>query len=60
MGLGELILVLILVLFFCGGKKLPLIGEGLGKGITEIKRAIRNFSSPDGEEEKKTGGHPRN
>jgi sec-independent protein translocase protein TatA len=44
LGPGELILILILVLFFCGGKRLPLIGEGLGKGITEFKRAIRSLA----------------
>jgi sec-independent protein translocase protein TatA len=53
LGVGELILILILVLFFCGGKRLPLIGEGLGKGITEFKRAIRNMSASDGDQDKK-------
>jgi sec-independent protein translocase protein TatA len=53
LGVGELILILILVLFFCGGKRLPLIGEGIGKGITEFKRAIRNLSPSDADREKK-------
>ncbi len=44
MGLGpwELILILILLIFFYGGRKLPQIGEGLGKGISELKRALRD------------------
>jgi sec-independent protein translocase protein TatA len=53
LGVGELILILILILFFCGGKRLPLIGEGLGKGISEFKKAIRNLSTPEADREKK-------
>ncbi len=45
LGPGELVLVLILVLIFYGGKKLPAIGEGLGKSITEFRNSIR--SNPD-------------
>ncbi len=43
LGLGptELILILIVVLFFYGGKRFPEIGEGLGKSITAFKKAIR-------------------
>lgn len=57
MGLGmtELIIILVLVLFFYGGKKLPMIGEGLGRGITEFKRAIRNLSGSEDDPEKKRG-----
>ncbi|NTW35936.1 MAG: twin-arginine translocase TatA/TatE family subunit [Syntrophobacteraceae bacterium] len=53
LGVGELILILILVLFFCGGKRLPLIGEGLGRGITEFKRALRNLSPSEKDRDKK-------
>jgi sec-independent protein translocase protein TatA len=53
LGVGELILILILVLFFCGGKRLPLIGEGLGKGISEFKKAIRSLSSSDADRDRK-------
>jgi len=53
LGVGELILILILVLFFCGGKRLPLIGEGLGRGITEFKKAIRNLSQSEKDPDRK-------
>ncbi len=55
LGVSELIIILVLVLFFYGGKKLPMIGEGLGKGITEFKRAIRSLSAPEGPSDKKQG-----
>lgn len=44
-GITELVLVLIVVLFFMGGKRLPQIGDGLGRGIAEFKKALRPSSS---------------
>ena len=46
-GLGpwELIIILIVVVFIFGGRRLPQLGEGLGKSITEFKKAIRDPSS---------------
>lgn len=45
-GLGpiELILILLLIVIFVGGKKLPQVGENLGRGISEFKRAIKGDS----------------
>ena len=56
-GLGplEILLILFVILFFTGGKKLPEIGKGIGKGIGEFKRALRGSSpSPDGKEPENT------
>ncbi|MHB1178413.1 MAG: Sec-independent protein translocase subunit TatA/TatB [Daejeonella sp.] len=41
MGLGgpELILIAVVILFLFGGKKLPELMRGLGKGISEFKNA---------------------
>lgn len=46
LGLGplELIVILVLIVIFVGGKKLPQVGENLGRGISEFKRAIRGDS----------------
>ena len=43
-GLGptELIIILLIVLVIFGAKKLPEIGSGLGKGITNFKKAIKD------------------
>ena len=47
-GVGEiLILVLILIILF-GGKKIPELAKGLGKGIRSFKKAIK------GEDEEKS------
>ena len=39
LGFQELLLLLVIMLLFFGGKKLPEIASGLGKGIREFKRA---------------------
>jgi TatA/E family protein of Tat protein translocase len=43
-GLGgqELLIVLGVGFLLFGGRKLPEIGEGLGKGITSFKRALQD------------------
>jgi len=36
----ELILILLVVLVFFGGKKIPELMKGLGKGVKEYKKAM--------------------
>ncbi|MCY1548727.1 Sec-independent protein translocase protein TatA [compost metagenome] len=60
-GGGEMILIMIAILLLFGGKKLPELARGLGKGIREfkdasegVKREIhRNINSVTAEEEEK-------
>ena len=40
-GIGELLLILIIVLIVFGAGKLPEIGEGLGKGIKNFRKAVK-------------------
>ncbi|GLI32818.1 twin-arginine translocase TatA/TatE family subunit [Desulforhabdus amnigena] len=60
LGLGpmELVIILFLLLFFFGGKKLPQIGENLGRGISEFRRSLKgkpsNLASPGGDGTGKT------
>ena len=42
-GVTELIIVLVIVLIIFGANKLPKIGEGLGKGIRNFKKALLNY-----------------
>lgn len=59
MGGSEIILILVVVLLMFGGKKLPELARGLGKGIREfkdasegVKREIhRNINAMDVEED---------
>ncbi len=42
LGIGEVLLIGLVILIFFGPKKLPEIGKGLGKGLSEFKRAMRD------------------
>jgi sec-independent protein translocase protein TatA len=40
LGMGELIIILLIVLLVFGASRLPQIGEGLGKAIRGLKRGL--------------------
>jgi sec-independent protein translocase protein TatA len=44
MGIGwqEILLILLVVLLLFGAKRIPEIAKGLGKGISEFKKAARD------------------
>ena len=41
LGVPELLVIAILVLFLFGGKKLPEMGKGIGEGIRNFKKSIK-------------------
>ncbi len=43
LGMGEMVLIFLVVLLLFGAKKLPEIGSSLGKGIREFKSSIREI-----------------
>ena len=54
MGLGapEIILILAVVLILFGGKKIPELMKGLGKGVKEFKDAQNGTNEPANAEDK--------
>ena len=52
-GLGptELIVILCILFLLFGAKKIPQLARGLGKGITEFKRGLKDQSKEDGDTE---------
>ena len=42
-GIGELIVILLIVLFLFGAKKLPDIARALGKSIKEFKKGAKDI-----------------
>ena len=48
LGMGELVVILIIVVVLFGANKLPQLGAGLGEGIRSFKRAM------NGDEDKPT------
>lgn len=41
LGIGELLVILVIVLVIFGAGKLPEIGEGLGRGIRSFRKEVR-------------------
>ncbi len=41
-GMPELLVILVIILIIFGATKLPQIGDGLGKGIRNFKKGIKN------------------
>jgi sec-independent protein translocase protein TatA len=57
LGIGELLIIFLVILILFGSKKIPDLAQGLGKGIREFKKAIRDVEDdikmPDNKSEKK-------
>ena len=45
LGFGELLLIVFVIIVFFGPKKIPEIAKGLGKGIAEFRRAMRDVQT---------------
>lgn len=52
LGVQELLIILLIVLVIFGASKLPQLGRGLGEGIRNFKKGVRDES--DGAEDQKT------
>ena len=50
LGAPELIIIVVLVLLLFGGKKIPELMKGLGKGIKEFKSASKEESNENKED----------
>lgn len=45
----ELLPILIILIIIFGARKLPEIGSGLGKGIKEFKKSVKDIDKEDNE-----------
>ena len=50
-GMGELIIILLIVLVVFGASKLPAIGDALGRSIKNFKRATKGADDEDDKDE---------
>lgn len=55
LGLQEILVILVILFLLFGAKRLPAIGEGLGKTMREIRK-IRGEKKSGGEKDKKDQG----
>jgi sec-independent protein translocase protein TatA len=46
LGMGELVMILVIVTVVFGATKLPALGDGLGKAIKNFKRSIEPSEEP--------------
>ena len=53
LGTTEIILIVVVVLLLFGGKKIPELMRGLGKGIKEFKDSSKGIDSEEKKEEQK-------
>jgi len=51
-GTTEIILILILVLLLFGGRKIPELMKGLGKGVKSFKDGVNGVEEPEIKEDK--------
>lgn len=49
LGTPELIVILAIAFLVFGGKKLPELGAGLGKGISSFKKGLKETDEPEKE-----------
>ena len=52
LGVQELIIILVIAMIFFGGKKIPELAKGLGKGIREFRIASERDTDDDEERDK--------
>ena len=52
-GTTEIIIILILVLLLFGGRKIPELMKGLGKGVKSFKDGMNGVEEPENKEDQK-------
>ena len=54
MGLGvkEILVIAVIILLLFGGKKIPELMKGIGSGIKEFKKSVKDDDTKDKEEDK--------
>ncbi len=58
MGSGELLLLLAVLILLFGAKKLPELAKGLGKSVTEFKKASKEAEEEEKASETKIAAKP--
>jgi sec-independent protein translocase protein TatA len=46
-GIGQLLIVLVIVLLFFGGKRIPQMMRSIGQSVTEFKKGVSDTADAD-------------
>jgi sec-independent protein translocase protein TatA len=52
-GATEIILIVLVIIILFGAKKIPELAQGIGKGMKEFKKAVKEVDEDSKTEEKK-------
>lgn len=58
LSLWHLLILLVVVFLVFGVRRLPELGSGIGKGIREFKKGIKDDQAIEGDEEASSEGRP--
>lgn len=53
-GMSELLVILVIILLLFGGTKIPQLMKGLGQGVSEFKKGMREADQPATDDKKET------
>ena len=53
LGMQELVIILVIVFFLFGAKRLPEMGKGIGEGIKNFKKSMKGEEPPSNNEKEK-------
>jgi sec-independent protein translocase protein TatA len=59
LGMGELIVIFLVVLLLFGASQIPKVAKGLGQGLREFKRAARELQEDDKDQAEKDKDKPK-
>ncbi len=54
LGVGELVLIALILMLFFGPKKLPQLGKGIGEAIREFKKSGKELTNNSDDQEKRS------
>ncbi|RLE17578.1 MAG: twin-arginine translocase TatA/TatE family subunit [Acidobacteria bacterium] len=54
LGIGEILLIFLVLLLLFGGKKLPQLAEGMGKALKNFRKAVQEPDEDEKTEDKET------
>ena len=54
LGLPEMLLIFVIIVLIFGTSRIPELGKGLGEGIRNFKKAVKNEDADDSADKKKS------